>query len=453
MQAHRNTYFNFAGNAIVALSLLVATPFYLRLLGAEAFGLVGVMYTVTALLSVADPGLAATLTRELSRISPNSTNSNDQYVLARSMELMCAGVCCAVCIAAMLLLPLLGQQWFKLSNLDKDVLAQSLSWIALHAGLQILTTFYGSGLQGLQLQMQFNAIAALAAVLRGVVTVLGLAFGWLDIVSFFVCHALISILHLLVVRHVLWYSMPKLKWQISCASFARIRHHALGMWCTALLGVFLTQIDKIVLSRAISLESFGYYVLAWNVAMLVIKPALPVYNAYFPQLSQLASQLGHEERLSRIYHEASSRNAIFIWPIALSVAVLSYPILLIYTGSESIAQQTYLVLSSLVVGSALNATMLMPYALAQAYGWVSFTIKQNLIACLAMLPLCMWVMLDPSLERASLCWLLVNLGYVSIAVPLLHKKILPGQAAHWYLLDNRLRYFLPRKWVALLMKS
>lgn len=453
MQSHRNTYFNFAGNAVVALSLLIATPFYLRLLGAEAFGLVGVMYSVTALLAVVDPGLASTLTRQLARVFASEQNLQEQSVLASSMEVVCAVVCVATCVSAILLLPVLGVQWLKTTHLSEAILAQSLSWIGLHAGLQILVTFYGSGLQGLQLQLRFNTISAVWAILRGLFSIVGLIYGWLDVVDFFACHALVTALHLMVLRYALWRALPTPKRFFSWKSIKGIQQHAAGMWGTAVLGVVLTQIDKLVLSRALSLESFGYYVLAWNVAMLVMKPALPVYNAYFPQLSQLASEASSEQKLSQTYHEASRRNAVFIWPLSIGMAFLSYPILWIYTGSQALAEQTYVALSMLVIGSALNATMLMPYALAQAYGWVTFTIKQNAIACMAMLPLCLWVAVYPTLERAALCWLMVNLGYVTIAVPLLHKKLLPGHAARWYLLDNRLKFFIPRKWMDRLIKS
>ena len=51
----------------------------------------------------------------------------------------------------------------------------------------------------------------------------------------------------------------------------------------AVLSVILTQMDKVILSRMLPLETFGYYSLAGAVAMKALGYlVLPVFNSVYP---------------------------------------------------------------------------------------------------------------------------------------------------------------------------
>ena len=69
MSVTRNIVANFAGETWSGALAPLVTPIYLRMLGAEAFGLIGVWNSLEAILSILDLGLSATLGRELARLS------------------------------------------------------------------------------------------------------------------------------------------------------------------------------------------------------------------------------------------------------------------------------------------------------------------------------------------------------------------------------------------------
>jgi O-antigen/teichoic acid export membrane protein len=449
----KNTIFNFIGSAVVALSMIVAAPFYLRLLGAEAFGLIGVSYTLAVAFSIFDCGLTPTLQRELAKLSGNTRHFETMRSLVRTFELINWTLCVvATGIMTWIIITFGGARWLGANSLSAQTLNTALCWMAVHAAIQILVTFYGGGLLGLQRQGAYNWIVAGFALFRALASVLLLSMGWIDVVGFFVFQAVVSVVHLLVVCRTLWAALPSGKASFDIGRFHESKRFILGMLVITVLSTLLTQIDKLILSSRFTLEYFGYYVLAWNIAMLILKPAQPIYNAYLPVFSQLAGQSAKLVELTIAYHQACRRNAVLIWPLAVLLCIFSYPILWIYTGSENIAHQTWLALSLLAIGAALNATMLMPYALTQAYGWVSFPIVQNTVACLVMLPFCYWASFDMSLTKAAMGWFVVNLGYASISIYFLHRRLLPNQMASWYLEDHRLRYVLPQKWVRSMLR-
>ncbi len=68
--------------------MLAFTPLYLKLLGVEAYGLIGFYSTLLAMLAFADMGFTATLTREIARFDKNKKDEK-LYILnlMRSYEL------------------------------------------------------------------------------------------------------------------------------------------------------------------------------------------------------------------------------------------------------------------------------------------------------------------------------------------------------------------------------
>ena len=60
-----NIFANFAGTGITALLQLAFIPFYIKLIGIEAFGLIGFYIMLQAVMQVLDLGLGSTMNREM----------------------------------------------------------------------------------------------------------------------------------------------------------------------------------------------------------------------------------------------------------------------------------------------------------------------------------------------------------------------------------------------------
>ena len=58
----------------------------------------------------------------------------------------------------------------------------------------------------------------------------------------------------------------------------------------AVLGIILAQADKMILTRFITLEAFGFYMLAWTVASGFSRVATPLIQAYSPRFTELVSK-------------------------------------------------------------------------------------------------------------------------------------------------------------------
>lgn len=88
---------------------------------------------------------------------------------------------------------------------------------------------------------------------------------------------------------------------------------AAGAGGITLFGVILTQMDKVVLSKVLPLDAFGYYVLAATVAGGLQLFIRPVYTAVFPRLSALVASEG-EVAIAHAYHWGSQLMATLVAP-------------------------------------------------------------------------------------------------------------------------------------------
>ena len=83
----KNLIANYIGQGWTAIMGLVFIPYYIKYLGIEAYGLIGLFAMLNTWLSLLDMGLAPTLNREMARYSASKTNSSKSIRdLLRSVE-------------------------------------------------------------------------------------------------------------------------------------------------------------------------------------------------------------------------------------------------------------------------------------------------------------------------------------------------------------------------------
>ena len=69
ISVRRNVVANYIGSFCQALLGFLFVPLYIKYLGIESYGLIGLSVSLSALLRLADLGLSSTLSREFARCS------------------------------------------------------------------------------------------------------------------------------------------------------------------------------------------------------------------------------------------------------------------------------------------------------------------------------------------------------------------------------------------------
>jgi O-antigen/teichoic acid export membrane protein len=422
---------NLAGSLATAVILLAVLPIYLHYLGTDALGLIGVYTMLTGVAALLDMGLTPALSRELALQSASTQGRLQIRTTVRTLEICYASAAIFIFGLSVYFVPMLAHGWLKPTNISATTVQQCLQIMSLQLVLQLLVSFYTGGFVGMQRQGQMNILNTAMAAVRAGSTVLLLYTANIEIVGFFIWQAALTAVHLVLMALCLWRILPAGVADFRLETLKSLWRYAAGMIGITALSILLTQLDKIILSRTLSLEHFGYYMLAWNIASVLLRPVGPVTNAWLPRMTQLA-MVDNVGELAKLYQKGAQLVNLLVVPAAITIVIFSHQILHIYTGSIALADATATALVLLTIGSACNALMNIPYALTLAYGWTSFAIFQNVLASMVILPLTYWASTQYGLNGGGLGWMVVNISYVAISLSFIHRRYLKTELKQWY---------------------
>jgi O-antigen/teichoic acid export membrane protein len=427
---------NMVGQGWGVLLSLVAIPFYVRFLGVEAYGLIGFYAMLQAVLQVLDCGLSPTMNREMARYSAFPERGGEARDLVRTMEVGYWAVGVLIGGAIFLGAPFVAKSWVNAGSIPIQEIERVVRMMGILAALQWPLSFYGSGLLGLQKQVLLNSVNVPLATINtgGAVLILWLASS--KIVAFFVWQILVGGVQVGVITILLWRSLPGAghPGRVDLALLRSRWRFAVGMGGITLSSIVLAQIDKVILSRMLSLEMFGYYTLAGTVGRSLYILITPVFNAVFPRLSALVAT--HDTvALKNLYHQASQFMAVLVVPLAGVIAAFSEDILRIWLASESAARVAAPIASILVLGTAMNGLMNLPYGLQLAYGWTNLALAINTVFVVTVVPGVMVLTALYGAVGGAIMWLVLNFTYLIIGVPLTHRRLLRGETRRWYIED------------------
>lgn len=432
----RDVVANLLGQGWAALWNFGLAPVYARLLGIEAYGLVGMFLAVQAVLAVLDLGLTPAMTREMARKSPDPGSAAEVRSLARRFERLSWGIGACVGLAGFVWGPAAFSHWVKGEALSPAQVAVPIRLMALVFVAQWPVSLYAGGLMGLRQQVLLNAINAATATVRGVGSILVLVYVAPTVTAFFAWHVAIAAVHVAVLRVCCWGALPASAGgpRVERKRIAEVVSFAAGMSGIGVVSLLLTQLDKIVLSRLVSLELFGYYALASLFGGSVQVLISPLARALFPNFSRLTSD-ADEQALGQMYHKGCQLMSVIVLPIALVGMLFSSELLLLWTRDPRVVSQARGAAVLLLGGSALNGLASVPYALQIAHGWTRLALVMGTVQVFLLTPVAYVLALRHGLIGGASAWLLANAMYVLISVPLMHRRLIPGGLRTWAMDD------------------
>lgn len=433
MALKRNLIANYLGQAWAALMGLAFVPLYIKYLGIEAYGLIGLFAVLQAWLSLLDMGMTPTLGREMARFTGGTHSNESIRDLLRSIEIIAAGV--AVLIAGGIALESnwIATSWLKIGTLPAEVVAQAFAVMGLVAALRFVESVYRSALVGLQRQVLFNVMNSAMATLRGFGTV-GIL-GWVSptIGAFFLWQGGVSIATLAILGATTYASIPKgvRGGRFSWGALRGVWRFAGGMVGITFLALLLTQVDKILLSRLLTLRDFGYYALAGAVASALSMLIGPIYQAFYPKFCELHAQ-GDTLALADSYHKSAQLVSVIAGSAAMVLILFAKTFLMLWTQDAELAENVSVLLSLLVLGNLLNGLVGIPYQMQLAHGWTRLSVYVNFVAILFIVPAILWVVPQYKGVGAAWVWVALNVGYVLIAVQFIYRQIMTEEKWRWY---------------------
>jgi O-antigen/teichoic acid export membrane protein len=222
--------------------------------------------------------------------------------------------------------------------------------------------------------------------------------------------------------------------QFSLGALRNIWKFAGGIVSITLLALLLMQVDKILLSKLLSLKEYGYYTLVAIVAGGLYAIITPITQSFYPRLCELHAR-NDQVGLINTYHKGAQLISVFAGSVAIVIIVFGETFLRLWTQDPELAQRTKTLLSLLMLGNLLNGLMWIPYQTQLAHGWTELGIRINIIAIAIIIPAILWVTPRFGAEGAAWVWVSLNAGYVLIGVHFMYQRILVTEKWRWYIKD------------------
>lgn len=412
---------------------LAFVPLYIKYLGMEAYGLIGIFAMLQAWLALLDMGMTPTLSREMARYTAGAHTAQSIRDLLRTMEFICFVIAIVLCVVTWFCASWLSTHWLQTEKLATEVIVKAVSVMGLVIALRFIEGLYRGAIVGLQKQVWLSVTGAALATLRSVGAVMVLIWISADIILFFLWQGIVSLLTIVVFIIATYQSLPSSNQpaQFSFQQLQAIWRFAGGMMVTTLLSLLLMQVDKIILSRLLNLEMFGYYTLAGTVTAMIYLLINPITQAYYPRFTQLVTQ-NDTDKLRHVYHQSAQLVSVLIIPVTIMLVFFGKNILIVWTGNALLAQNVAPILTLLALGTMLHGFMHIPYMLTLAYGWTSLGVYQNIIAVILLVPFIIWATLHYGAIGAAWIWLILNGGYALIGVHFMYRRLLVTEKWRWY---------------------
>ncbi len=435
-----NTCANLLSRAWTMIANFVFVPLYIGLLGEEAYGLVTFFATMQTVLNLLGLGLSKTLRREFAADSASGKTPLYKYKMLRSVESVywiIAGLIIFLCFAGA---NTIAETWLNIESLQLSVVSLTIRLMGISIAAQLIANLYLGCLFGMELQVTANLYQIAWSVAKNVGVILVVSVIYADIRMFYIWHIITDIIYLLVVRTTVVRQLKmqecKLQWTVKdFSNLKRIFRFALGVMIISLGYAINSQIDKLIISNEFTLTVVGAYNSAYNLSYVSVILTSALGIAVFPKLTKLFST-GSYDQQNQLYTSVNRMANRFTCALGAFIAVFSYEIIGVWTGSTEIANIVENVAGIVVIGTTLSALQEIPYNYFLACGITKVNNVQTILCItyvIVVTPICIrnW-----GLMGAGIAWLVEMFVSTTLYLTVFYNKYFKGKVLKYIVVDT-----------------
>lgn len=328
----KGSFWVLMGQVLPLVATFVASPFVIRSLGSEAYGVLILMGLISTYFSFADFGMGITSTKYGSEAFGLKDYSKEGYIVRTALVI-------SLISALLIITPLyIFADWVVSDFLNVPLKYQSQAIIGLRITLfSFLFNIIASVVNTPQLsrmRMDLNVIINSGfRILMTIVTPIVLYVGG-NVVSAVLVSFFSSLLIMLTHIWVSWNLLPELFSKgISREMFKPLYKFGFQV---VLYGIGLTLInnlEKVILTKIVSVQSLAFYSVASTFALMTTMFSSAIVQSLLPAFSQLMSPEKKNE-LAELYRKSSKLSFIVIIPVIMGLLVIAKPFFTLWAGPE-----------------------------------------------------------------------------------------------------------------------
>ncbi len=439
---------NYIGSFVSIFLAIIITPVYIKYLGIGAYGLIGFYLTLKASFGFLELGLGRSCNREIARLTSTDNYKKIQQTL-RTFEVFYWCLAIVIFITILFFSDKIANFWLSSETISTSQLTNYLIIIGAIIAIQWPVSLYVGALSGLQEQVKMNSLQVVVSILNWGGAAFVIIFIHNSLTAFFYWQIFVAGISVISFLILTWICVNGgFLWASFSSNIVRnLMSITTQMATNSIIGTFIRQIDKLLLSALLPLEQFGIYALVALIARIPSMIIAPTSKAVYPRLSQIIGEKTKSNKLSYVYHLSCQSSGIISIVAATVIACYSYTILWIYTGDINIATNGMWILTLLAISRLMHSFMIIPFTLQLAYGYLKIAIYGQIISIIWLLGSIYYFTNNYGIIGPGISWILLSTFMFIIASPIIHRKLLPGEFKKWISEDT----LLPLSMVLLLL--
>jgi O-antigen/teichoic acid export membrane protein len=429
---------NYGSQIYSTLLGIALVPVYLRYLGAEAYGLVGVFTMMQGWFQLLDLGLSPTLAREAARYKGGAVSAFELRSLLRVLEAFFVGVALLAAGAVVLGASWIANFWLNVEHLPAARVVTSVMLMGLAVPLRWTSGLYRGAINGFERHTWLAAFNASVSTARYIGVLLALTLLGKEPEVFFAYQLAVAAAECTMLVAMTYHLAPRVPagqtLRLSWAPVAKVGQFSGVVAITGIIWVLTTQFDRLLLSRFISLSEYGYFTLAIVVANGINMLGSPIAMPLMPRLARLHAEDRQADAM-RLYRKATRGLAALVAPAIAMLAVFPQPLLWSWTGNAVAAQRAAPILTLYALGNGCLAFAAFAYYLQYGRGNLRMHLIGNLLLSTMLLPGIAWAASHYGAVGVGWTWLLGMGSYLAIWVTATHVRLAPGLHLRWLLMD------------------
>jgi O-antigen/teichoic acid export membrane protein len=430
-----NVAANYASQFYSTLIGILLIPLYLGMMGAEAYGLIAFFSMLQSWFIVLDLGLTLTIARESARYFGGALAPLEYRRLYRVLSLIFVVVAVAGGGALVALAPIIAERWLNLRQLPVDESVLALQIMALSVAMRWMGGLYRGVVTGAERFVWLSGFNALIATLRFAAVFASMAIWGYTPRVFFLHQMAVAALELGILYATARRFVPcpvigdpPAGW--SFAPVAMQIRFSLTIAFTSAVWIFVTQIDKLILSGVLPLADYGFFMLAVLVAGGITTATGPIGTALLPRLARLHAERNFTE-IVRLYHRFAQ--LVGVVAVSLMVTLASSPesLLFAWTGDPELTSVAAPILRLYAIGNGLLAISAFPFYLQYARGNLRYHLIGNIGLIALLIPSIVFAALHFGGTGVGWVWVSMNVMYLFGWVAFVHGRLEPGLHATW----------------------
>jgi O-antigen/teichoic acid export membrane protein len=435
MSIKRNTIANYIGSFYTLFIGIFILPFYLEYLGPEAYGLVAFFTLIQSWMNMLDAGMTPTLGRSVVIARTNVKGFVELIKLLRSLEILFSLLSILILIAFFLGKEFIATEWFTVEYLEISTITYCITIISIILGIRWVAGLYRSGISGMEQQVWLNKSNVILSSIKNIGALAYLHFVSSDIETFFLIQLIVVLFEFFILMFKFYSLLPsglKCAFKFYWPEVKSVIPFAAGIAYTSWLSIVVTQLDKLLLSKALTLSDFGYYSLIALVAGAIGQFSGPVKAAILPQMTMFYKK-NQLNNFVNMYCNASQFVAVIVFPVTAVIACFGDTLLFAWTGDQKLAVWGANILTLLVIGNGILAIEAMIYHMQFAFGKLKVHVIGSTVSGFIQIPIIFFSVFYYGAEGAAVSWFVYRLCYFLIWSAYVHSLYLPKVHLNWLL--------------------